>query len=63
MRHVEDHSPIPSVPYTFPNGQGDVEKFINGQKNSVVWEDKHGPIYRIWSGMTPEMYDRLQPYF
>ncbi|KAF1950190.1 cytochrome P450 monooxygenase [Byssothecium circinans] len=47
--------PIPTCPYTFPNGQGDVAKFFEGEKNSDSWTKEHGRIYRIWSGTTPEV--------
>lgn len=55
MRHSEDSTPLPSVPYEFPNGQGDVAKFLNGKENGERWEKTYGPIYRIWSGMAPEI--------
>lgn len=54
--HVHDKTPLPSLPYRFPNGQGDAEKFLHGSKNSLLWERKYGSIYRIWSGTTPEVY-------
>ncbi|PVI02655.1 cytochrome P450 [Periconia macrospinosa] len=46
---------IPTCAYIFPNGQGDVAKFLEGEKNSKSWGDEHGGIYRIWSGTTPEI--------
>lgn len=46
---------VPTCAYRWPNGQGDVAKFLEGQKNSRDWSSKHGGVYRIWSGMTPEM--------
>lgn len=46
---------IPTCPYRWPDGQGDVGKFLEGEKNSKRWGNKHGRVYRIWSGMTPEM--------
>ncbi|KAF2729058.1 cytochrome P450 [Polyplosphaeria fusca] len=46
---------LPTVPYRFPNGQGDVAKFLQGESNSQDWRVKHGSVYRIWSGMTPEI--------
>ena len=48
--------PVPSVPFVFPNGQGDSEKFMNGRQNSVKWGSKYGPLYRIWSGTNSEMF-------
>ncbi|KAF2795568.1 cytochrome p450 monooxygenase GliC [Melanomma pulvis-pyrius CBS 109.77] len=47
--------PIPTCPYSFPNGQGDVAKFLEGENNSESWAKEHGRIYRIWSGTTPEI--------
>lgn len=46
---------MPSCPYRFPNGQGDVAKFLRGEKNSEEWKKEHGSIYRVWSGTTPEI--------
>lgn len=47
---------IPTCPFAWPNGQGDVAKFLEGEANTVNWRKKYGQVYRIWSGMTPEMY-------
>ncbi|KAJ3566331.1 hypothetical protein NPX13_g7173 [Xylaria arbuscula] len=46
---------IPTCPYQFPNGQGDVRKFLEGMDNSKAWKGEHGPVYRIWSGMRSEI--------
>ncbi|KAF9881765.1 hypothetical protein CkaCkLH20_00911 [Colletotrichum karsti] len=46
---------IPSCPYVWPNGQGDIAKFLKGVENSAAWEKQHGRMYRIWSGMKPEI--------
>lgn len=32
-----------------------LEKFLDGRNASQVWR-QHGPVYRIWSGFSPEMY-------
>jgi hypothetical protein len=45
-----------SCPFQWPNGQGDTGKFLDGIENSALWEKKHGTVYRIWSGMNPEVY-------
>jgi hypothetical protein len=50
---------LPSCPYQWPNGQGDTGKFLDGIENSAVWEKEHGAVYRIWSGMNPEVYVTL----
>ncbi len=55
VKHVEDQTPLPTVPYEFPNGQGDAAKFLDGKANSETWGKQHGSLYRIWSGMTPEV--------
>lgn len=46
---------IPTCPYQWPNGQGDVAKFLDGEKNSSDWAKEHGRVYRIWSGMKGEI--------
>ncbi|GAW14655.1 hypothetical protein ANO14919_040580 [Xylariales sp. No.14919] len=46
---------IPTCPYKFPNGQGDVRKFLEGIRNSEAWKSEHGLVYRIWSGMRSEI--------
>jgi hypothetical protein len=46
---------LPTCPYVWPNGQGDVGKFLEGIVNSEIWEKQHGQIYRLWSGMNPEV--------
>jgi hypothetical protein len=55
IRNVDDGSEFPSNDYVWPNGQGDAAKFLHGQKNSEAWEASFGAIYRLWSGMTPEV--------
>ncbi|KAI1317923.1 putative cytochrome P450 monooxygenase [Xylariaceae sp. FL0255] len=54
-RSIEGTSSIPTCPYKFPNGQGDVEKFLQGKQNSEAWRIQHGSVYRIWSGTRPEI--------
>ncbi|KAI0419762.1 cytochrome P450 [Xylaria grammica] len=46
---------IPTCPYRWPNGQGDVAKFLEGERNSVKWSKEYGRVYRLWSGMNPEI--------
>ncbi|KAI1176317.1 putative cytochrome P450 monooxygenase [Nemania sp. FL0916] len=54
--HTEDkRREIPTCPYQFPNGQGDVGKFLQGMENSENWTKKNGSIYRIWSGTRSEI--------
>ncbi|KAI1643799.1 putative cytochrome P450 oxidoreductase GliC-like protein [Daldinia loculata] len=55
IKHVKNGSDLPSLPYVFPNGQGNVEKFLNGRANSAKWESEHGSLYRLWSGMKGEV--------
>ncbi|KAI0886479.1 putative cytochrome P450 monooxygenase [Annulohypoxylon maeteangense] len=52
---VVDGQPMPACPYKWPNGQGDVGKFLEGEKNSKIWGSKNGRIYRIWNGMSTEV--------
>lgn len=47
---------IPTCPYQWPNGQGDVAKFLDGEKNSKGWAEEYGRVYRIWSGMNAEVW-------
>lgn len=56
VKHEEDGCTLPTCLYRWPNGQGDVAKFLQGGENSESWEKQFGQIYRIWSGMTPEVY-------
>ncbi|OTB11239.1 hypothetical protein K445DRAFT_322235 [Daldinia sp. EC12] len=55
IKHVKNGSDLPSLPYVFPNGQGNVEKFLNGRANSAKWENEYGGLYRLWSGMKGEV--------
>lgn len=41
--------------YQWPNGQGDVAKFLEGDNNSGLWAKEYGRTYRIWSGTNPEV--------
>ncbi|KAL1622596.1 hypothetical protein SLS56_008707 [Neofusicoccum ribis] len=52
--HSAGQKPVPTVPFTWPNGQG-TEKFFEGRKAALRWRDEFGPIYRIWSGFKPEI--------
>ncbi|RMZ66214.1 cytochrome P450 monooxygenase [Pyrenophora seminiperda CCB06] len=55
IRRNTNKTPIPTCPYKFPDGQGDIAKFLEGERNSEGWAKEHGHIYRIWSGRTPEI--------
>ncbi|KAJ5517090.1 cytochrome P450 oxidoreductase [Penicillium freii] len=46
--------PIPTVSYKFPNGK-ESAKFLHGETVSCEWAKKYGPIYRIWTGLQPEI--------
>lgn len=56
IKHTKNRDPLPSLPFSFPNGQGNVEKFFHGRENSAKWEQAYGRIYRLWSGTSSEMY-------
>lgn len=55
MWHLDRGTPLPSCPYVWPNGQGDIGKFLDGIENGEQWRQRYGTVYRIWSGMKPEM--------
>ncbi|KAF2179231.1 cytochrome P450 [Zopfia rhizophila CBS 207.26] len=55
IRSIDGGRPIPTCPYQWPNGQGDIGKFLEGERNSETWSKEHGRIYRIWSGTNPEI--------
>ncbi|KAI0817164.1 putative cytochrome P450 oxidoreductase GliC-like protein [Xylaria sp. FL0064] len=55
IKHVEHGTNLPSLPYVFPNGQGNIEKFLRGRTNSFKWQSEYGSVYRLWSGMTGEV--------
>lgn len=55
IRSTAGKESIPSCQYEWPNGQGDVAKFLAGEQSRASWESKNGLIYRIWNGMTPEV--------
>ncbi|KAK8154305.1 cytochrome P450 monooxygenase [Phyllosticta citrichinensis] len=46
---------LPSLPYRWPNGNGDVAKFLEGRQNAEEWMEKLGSIYRIWCGSSSEV--------
>lgn len=49
-----DGTILPTAHFSWPNGQG-TDKFFNGRNAAARWRACLGPIYRIWSGFTPEM--------
>ncbi|KAK7710019.1 hypothetical protein SLS57_008517 [Botryosphaeria dothidea] len=51
---IEDGQNIKGPAFTFPNGQT-TDKFLRGREMSYMWGSKYGSIYRIWSGLTPEV--------
>ncbi|KAI0440948.1 cytochrome P450 [Xylaria telfairii] len=55
IKAVSDDQPIPTCPYQWPNGQGDVGKFLQGEENSEKWGTTYGRVYRLWSGMNSEI--------
>ncbi|KGO73018.1 Cytochrome P450 [Penicillium italicum] len=55
IRSTDGGTTIPTCPYVYPNGQGNVGKFLNGEILGQKWRTEYGPIYRIWSGFTPEI--------
>lgn len=55
IKHRDGIWYLPTCPYRWPNGQGDVGKFLEGIENSAAWEKSRGAVYRIWSGMKSEV--------
>ncbi|KAE8137353.1 cytochrome P450 oxidoreductase GliC [Aspergillus pseudotamarii] len=55
LKSQDGRTKVPSCPYQFPNGQGNLAKFYEGASLSQHWREKYGPVYRIWSGLTPEI--------
>ncbi|KAI1930749.1 hypothetical protein LOZ45_001035 [Ophidiomyces ophidiicola] len=55
IKSVDGRTDLPTCSYRWPNGQGDVGKFLDGIENSSLWEKRHGPVYRIWSGLKSEV--------
>ncbi|KAI0888105.1 putative cytochrome P450 oxidoreductase GliC-like protein [Annulohypoxylon maeteangense] len=55
IKHIENGSELPSLPYVFPNGQGNIEKFLHGRVKSAKWESEYGSLYRLWSGLKGEV--------
>ncbi|POS75435.1 cytochrome P450 monooxygenase [Diaporthe helianthi] len=55
LTSASDGRSIATCPYNWPNGQGDIGKFLEGERNSKIWGSTHGSVYRIWNGMTPEI--------
>ncbi|KAL2412777.1 Bimodular acetylaranotin synthesis protein ataTC [Exophiala dermatitidis] len=53
--HRRTGKQIPSCPWKWPNGQGDVAKFLDGMENSELWGSDYGGCYRIWAGTSPEI--------
>lgn len=52
---VDGRQNLPTLPFVWPNGQGNVEKYLHGRENSVRWGAEYGSIYRIWSGFHGEI--------
>ncbi|KAI1208208.1 putative cytochrome P450 oxidoreductase GliC-like protein [Annulohypoxylon truncatum] len=55
IKHVENGRDLPSLPYVFPNGQGNTEKFLHGRTKSANWEREYGGLYRLWAGIKGEV--------
>ncbi|TVY93797.1 Cytochrome P450 monooxygenase, partial [Lachnellula willkommii] len=62
IKSVNGNHRMPTCPYRWPNGQGDVGKFLEGEKNNDIWRQRYGGIYRVWSGMNSERMLIFQPY-
>ncbi|KAH8706138.1 cytochrome P450, partial [Phaeosphaeriaceae sp. PMI808] len=55
IKSVDGQETLPTLPFVWPNGQGNVEKYLRGRENSAQWGAQYGPLYRIWSGFHGEI--------
>ncbi|KAK2752874.1 hypothetical protein FQN54_008027 [Arachnomyces sp. PD_36] len=55
ITHLDEKTPLPTCPYLWPDGQGEVGKFRDGVENSDLWDKTYGHVYRIWSGTASEV--------
>ncbi|KAF2824189.1 cytochrome P450 [Ophiobolus disseminans] len=55
IKTVDGRETLPTLPFEWPNGQGNVEKYLHGRENSSKWGAEYGPLYRIWSGFHGEI--------
>ena len=55
IKSLDGDSEIPTCDYVWPNGHGDVGKFLEGFEKSESWREEYGGVFRIWSGMSQEM--------
>ncbi|KAI1435782.1 cytochrome P450 [Xylaria sp. CBS 124048] len=58
IKAVQDGRSMSTCPYRWPNGQGNVGKFLEGEGNSEKWGTRYGRVYRLWSGFTGEVVIR-----
>nr|ARP51717.1 cytochrome P450 [Phyllosticta cirsii] len=50
---LRNSQPVSGPKWKFPNGLI-IERFINGRLSSEKWRE-YGPVYRLWSGLRPEI--------
>ncbi|KJK74876.1 hypothetical protein H634G_09920 [Metarhizium anisopliae BRIP 53293] len=55
IKSTDGKTPLPTASYTFPNGQGNVAKFLEGEEGSRKWQQQLGSMYRIWTGFDSEV--------
>ncbi|KJZ70089.1 hypothetical protein HIM_10516 [Hirsutella minnesotensis 3608] len=55
IKSTDGKTPLPTASYKFPNGQGNVAKFLQGDSESRKWQLELGSIYRIWNGFDAEV--------
>ncbi|KAH9883197.1 hypothetical protein J1614_000053 [Plenodomus biglobosus] len=55
IKSADGYLDLPTLPFVWPNGQGNVEKYLRGRENSAKWGAEYGSIYRIWSGFHGEI--------
>ncbi|KAF2850553.1 cytochrome P450 [Plenodomus tracheiphilus IPT5] len=55
IKSTDGRQNLPTLPFVWPNGQGNVEKYLRGRQNSIKWGAEYGSLYRIWSGFHGEI--------
>ena len=55
IKSADGRESLPTLPFVWPNGQGNVEKYLRGRENSAQWGAEYGSLYRIWSGFHGEI--------
>lgn len=57
IKSADGKESLPTLSFVWPNGQGNIEKYLRGRENSSKWGAQCGSLYRIWSGFHGEMQE------